>query len=782
MINQYMIPKRLSDCLFLKTRRKGAAEPAWPVELDRFEEMPDGTYREKATKKIYRTVNNKTPYNGPLTTYPYDVIMTSFNDMLTVSKNEATYGVLTGYKGLVVVDVDDKDTACELYKIPEFASTFTVTSPKGLPHFYFKCEPYSPTTAFDKGTGTNKKRIIDIKGKSGYVIGPGSRFMSHNEYKEYTVENDIDIVDIDYDRIIKLIEERIDEKAVKKLYNEDLENYYVTDPISEEIFKNVTCTEILEENGIDVSNNPGDTPFAVSENKTCLHRSGYLYYDFHSLRGGTVIDLYAWFNKLSHHEAMFELAERIGVTNDIIKQATTYFMKNKAADLVMFIATRFTNIYPVKAMEQENRSVDIYRYVDGVYFKNTQPKIRNFTRNMTGKWYTKAFGNKIIDIIAAEMDIDTDEFFDDQHKHLVPVQNGLLNIYTRELEPFSPDKIFFNKLPVIYDPDAKCPETLKHFEKVLNGEKDVKTMQELYGSLLYREYKWEKAFIFYGNGSNGKSVTTKQMNAFLGLENFTTMTLEKMQNNNFMLGQLQNKMANIAPEIGNARLDDTDVFKSLTGGDYISADVKFKDPVKFLNFAKMVFCANNVPESADDSDGFWRRWVMLGFTKKFLNQSEYNTLKKEEKLESHHRLKDYEIDNKLQNPEELSGVLNWALDGLKRLMERNEFSDTDSINEVRNMWRKQANSGMGFRIDCLQDSHRNEDFVWEDDMLAAYSQYCKSNGIHMLDVRKFRKTLTSENINIMRTKRKGEYIYKYRNTKIKDWDHKNQKFIGNNDG
>ena len=56
-----------------------------------------------------------------------------------------------------------------------------------------------------------------------------------------------------------------------------------------------------------------------------------------------------------------------------------------------------------------------------------------------------------------------------------------------------------------YDPTKKCPNILKHFNDILQDADDVKVMLELFGYLLLKEYRIEKAFMFVGFGRNGKS-------------------------------------------------------------------------------------------------------------------------------------------------------------------------------------------------------------------------------------------------------------------------------------
>jgi len=113
------------------------------------------------------------------------------------------------------------------------------------------------------------------------------------------------------------------------------------------------------------------------------------------------------------------------------------------------------------------------------------------------------------------------------------------------------------------------------------------------------------------------------------------------------------------------------MFKTLTGRDLIAAPRKYLTRVKFVNFAKMVFACNKLPRTKDTSTAFWNRWILFEFPYTFLSEKEINSLTEEE--EKNVRLRDVNIIEKLSSPDELSGLLNRALDGLARLFANKDF-------------------------------------------------------------------------------------------------------------
>lgn len=86
------------------------------------------------------------------------------------------------------------------------------------------------------------------------------------------------------------------------------------------------------------------------------------------------------------------------------------------------------------------------------------------------------------------------------------VMNGVLNLETHELEPPSPDRYVLNRSPVVYDPDAECPEWLDFLDRSLD-KLHHNTLQEMFGYALWPDYNAHYAFMLYGPPRAGKGIT-----------------------------------------------------------------------------------------------------------------------------------------------------------------------------------------------------------------------------------------------------------------------------------
>jgi len=382
--------------------------------------------------------------------------------------------------------------------------------------------------------------------------------------------------------------------------------------------------------------------------------------------------------------------------------------------------------YIYSTRDDENSEMWIYQ--KGIYVPQAKTYIREYCRQELNQAYTNHIANEVISKIETDTYTDQEKFFNQTNIEEIAIENGILNIFTKELTTFTPKKIFFNKLPVTFDPIKKCPNIIKHFETVLkNKEEDLKVMQETFGYLLLKENRYEKAFMFSGDGRNGKTKTLEIIKRFIGPKNCTGIPLQQFEtkNNQYAKGELLNIMANIAGDISDEGLKITEAFKTLIGRDFISSNRKFKTMVHFQNYAKLIFAANQLPNTKDNSLGFWSKWIYFEFPNTFVTEEEFNKLNEKEKVS--HRIKDPNIMEKIATEEELSGLLNWGLEGLDRLIKQKDFSDSKTSNEIKVRWIRKSNSFMAFLLDCCEEDYDGK--IKKQELKSVYQIYCRKHKI-----------------------------------------------------
>lgn len=370
---------------------------------------------------------------------------------------------------------------------------------------------------------------------------------------------------------------------------------------------------------------------------------------------------------------------------------------------------------------KDDTKTETWIYKDGIYTPQGRSEIKEQLRRLLGKWYSVFVINQVLIKVEADTYIEADRFFNTNHKYEVLVENGILNILTLELQPYTPTKIFFNKLPVKFVPGIYCPKIDKFFKEVLKDEEDVQLIYELLGFCLLKEYKFEKAFMFLGYGRNGKGKTIELLKRILGMENCCSIPLSSITSDNFSVSGLFSKLANLAGDISNKDLKDTGMFKSLTGRDLVGGKRKFLKDLFFENYAKFIFACNELPTVYDMSKGFWDRWILLEFPYTFVTQDEYDKTEDKKLL----KIRDDDIISKITTPEELSGLLNQALIGLSNVINNRKFSTTKGSEEVKTTWIRNSNSCMAFCFDMIEDDPDGR--ISKLEFRRTYALYCKKH-------------------------------------------------------
>ena len=174
---------------------------------------------------------------------------------------------------------------------------------------------------------------------------------------------------------------------------------------------------------------------------------------------------------------------------------------------------------------------------------------------------------------------------------------------------------------------------------------------QFFGYCLLRDCRFQTALFAFGTGSNGKSVTIDVLTAMVGENNTSSLTLGDISKQ-FRTQLLQEKLVNTASETNLRDPLATETLKQCITGDMITVERKHGPPYQFRPYAKFIISMNDAPVIPDKSYGFGRRIMVLGFNRRFLP---------EERIPNMSTLLIEEID----------GIFNWAIDGLRFLLKNN---------------------------------------------------------------------------------------------------------------
>jgi len=433
---------------------------------------------------------------------------------------------------------------------------------------------------------------------------------------------------------------------------------------------------------------------------------------------------------------------KIKARNETKKEIYTALLindKNKATEEIVNLFKSENWVFSLRDDEKE----EVWIYNNGIYEPNGISYIKEFVRNIVGKAYTTHFANIIIEKIKTDTFIEKDVFFNSANslKDKIPVWNGVLNLKTRELEGFEPIKIFFSKIPVDYKPGYKCEKIIKFFNDILERQEDIDVLQEWFGYCLYKDYQIEKSIMLFGKGRNGKGQLLELLKRFVGFDNVSSVSLNRLvDENSFNVAELHNKLVNIGGDVDGSYLEKVGMFQQLTGNDLISAKRKFKTDIKFTNYSKLIFACNNLPRPGQTSEGFWDRWILFKFPFKFVHKEIYDEIEEEER--ENLKIRTNNIISELTNENEMSGLLNWALDGLDRLMKKGHFTLTKSTREVKDQWIKASNSLIPFCEEFIEQDY--DGMITKEHFRHIYNSYCSENKIETVSDKSIHYYLTKE--------------------------------------
>lgn len=295
---------------------------------------------------------------------------------------------------------------------------------------------------------------------------------------------------------------------------------------------------------------------------------------------------------------------------------------------------------------------------------------------------------------------------------LIAFKNGIYNLNTDSLEPFSPEHLIMNKIPWNYNPDAKSDLVDNVLDRLSCGDIDIRRLlEEVAGACLYRSAAigGGKAAILVGNKSNGKSTFLHMVQSMLGKENYSALDLGELKDR-FSTIMLYGKLANIGDDISNEYIADTSILKKLITGEVIKAEQKGIPAINFSPYAMHIYSANDIPRMKDKTGAVLRRLVIIPLNGKFTADSP-----------------DFDpfIKYKLNQPECMEYFIQCALDGLADVLERKSFTVTEKTEQQKESYEKENNPILAFIEDVGKENIINE---LTNDVYARYQVFCASCG------------------------------------------------------
>jgi P4 family phage/plasmid primase-like protien len=497
-----------------------------------------------------------------------------------------------------------------------------------------------------------------------------------------------------------------------------------TDPDTEYIAENVNIEDVLSDflDYTEPLDEKGMSPF-VEGNSPSLERSTVNHnkvIDYNpnceagvSITGSfkliDVIDVVRFAKKISMQEAKILLRDTYLPDYKLQNEGRNrYYNKN---------GTLIPNLL-VKVLIADHKILNIngrfYIYDDGVYKRFDKTNMAKFISGYLKPTKTSRQVNEVME----QLSWDTWENVNNinTNKQIINLKNCVIEVSkdTFEIKEHSPEYKTTIQYPINYNQEAFCEVWQKFLNDVLATDQQL-ILQEVFGYMLTLNNRAKKFFLLHGAPDSGKSLALKILAKIIGGENTSSLELKKITNNDsrFYTSKLFQKVANICGDI-TGNIEDTGTLKLLTGDDRITGEEKGKEPFEFYNFARLIFSCNKLPNNySDKTKAFYNRLLLVDFPVSIPKDKQ---------------------DPDLENKFNLEGVLNWALEGAKRIFNNGlQFTISQTNIEKLEAYEMSNNSVLSF----TKEACRTDKDGAVKDLYEGYQWYCQSSGFRSIGRNKF---------------------------------------------
>ncbi len=625
---------------------------------------------------------------------------------------------------LVIVDFDTKEAQDKV--IDMFPETLTTSSgsPKNCCHLWLA----SDNNKSFKTKNENSDTLAELLGAGNQVIAPGSK---HKSGSTYSIVKDIPIAFMPYAEIEAIL--RPLDKSPKKI-KKIKKNFVpkgISNDINSQIFDNVSMENILQELGIDTSQNPTGCYFHSSTGGKCMGWDNETAHCFHCDNSWNKFSLIREAKNLTDKDTFDWFAEKAGMTEELKKSRQEYNKKKKETN----------ESQSKEGYEVMSRRGQIERFWKAHPFYYDRSKIFWLWDVDNFKWEISDeidFCNKIFEvlhidtldnkdrseIIAGFKQVGRKHKPQPKKKSWVQYKDKIYDIKTGEIFVASPKYFVLNPIPWKIGESEDTPMIDKLFDDWIKGQ-DKNWKDTLYEIIAYNtstDKFMQRIIALVGGGSNGKGTFIKLNYKFLGEENCVSSEIKDLSENHFEPAVLFGKLLCVMGEVSYDDLKNTNQLKKLGGEDKISFQFKGKTPFTDDNTATCICQTNSMPITPDKTQGFYRRWLIVDFTNQFkaIDKSLINTIP------------DVEFENLAKK----------SLRILKELYDKPHFTNEGDFDERAKRYEERSNPVIRFIEDRCNESPGNMITIRE--FTNNCNAYLKKNHLRVLNSHQIGKILRDE--------------------------------------
>lgn len=292
----------------------------------------------------------------------------------------------------------------------------------------------------------------------------------------------------------------------------------------------------------------------------------------------------------------------------------------------------------------------------------------------------------------------------------IACQNGIVDLATGALIPHSP--LWFSRisLPFAFDPAAACSGWLKFLDEVFEADAErVRLVRQWFGLCVTSDTRYHAILLLEGPRRSGKSTMLRILRAVVGEENVASPRLSTLSEPFGLMGLLGKRVA-ICPDAhvghGDKALGVLEILKSVSGEDALEVMRKHLPPVTVRLGVRFALAVNELPRFGDGANALLSRLLIVPFRQTFEGRE------------------DRDLEGRLL--QELPGIFNWSIAGLRDLRESGRFVVPKASEATREDFGRLSSPVDAFLTDaCLEGPQEN---VTRDELYVAYRLWCAESG------------------------------------------------------
>lgn len=375
---------------------------------------------------------------------------------------------------------------------------------------------------------------------------------------------------------------------------------------------------------------------------------------------------------------------------------------------------------------KDNGEMWWYSKEDKIWKTNGERELDASIKSLLGDKYKGSLAEEITKNVRASTYTERQDI--NENEGFVNLKNGVLNLETMKIELHSRDYKFTYCLPAEYNDnisEEKYKKLFDFFDKVfLDNPKKLIYLLEFFSTCLTTSYRSKKALMIVGPSNTGKTTTIKLMIKLLGgVNNISNVSLQNLCNDSFAAAELYGKIANIFDDLpGTLKISDVGIFKVATGMSPMRGNRKHKEPFNFINSAKLIFTANQVPV-CDEDDIFYERFCMFDFAQKFNKRGAF------------------ELSDLTEDKEVISALLNLILISYKIVMKNHQgfvYEEDYNVQDIKKVWMRSSTSETKYLTESFKEGMGQVDKIW---IYEDYLDFCEMKGLSSTSKNKFTRSL-----------------------------------------